>query len=103
MAMLKCVNALNPSPDYLLVDGNRFANTLIPHQCVVKGDSKSGSIAAASILAKNYRDRWMRRLHEDFPGYDWKNNVGYGTKNHREGIKRLGFTPEHRLSFKVAL
>ncbi|WP_069130226.1 ribonuclease HII [Rhodohalobacter halophilus] len=100
-AMVKCSEQNSAQPDYLLVDGNRFTDSLIPYECVIKGDDKSASIAAASILAKVYRDDWMVRLHEEFPHYGWDSNVGYPTKVHYEGLSEFGFTEHHRRSFKL--
>jgi ribonuclease HII len=88
-------------PEHLLIDGNRFNSHLeIPFTCVIKGDEKFSSIAAASILAKVYRDQLMCELDKKFPGYSWSSNAGYPTKVHREGIKKLGLTPWHRKHFK---
>lgn len=100
-AMLKCADQPTAIPDYLLVDGNRFGSTLIPHRCIIKGDDKSASIAAASILAKVYRDKLMRQLHDKFPHYGWKQNVGYPTKSHFKGLISHGVTEHHRRSFKL--
>lgn len=101
-AMQECIKKLNPIPNYIIVDGNRFkpiAN--IPHSCIIKGDSKYLSIAAASILAKTYRDEYMNQIHEEFPMYNWKQNKGYPTKEHREAIKKYGTTKYHRMSFRL--
>ncbi|MDO5016879.1 MAG: ribonuclease HII [Porphyromonas sp.] len=99
-AMNSAVASLAVSPEFLLVDGNRFrAESDIPYQTIVGGDDKVASIAAASILAKTYRDHLMHRLAIAYPGYDWEHNVGYGTAKHIEAIKRLGITPLHRRSF----
>lgn len=98
--MRECAEDPQASADFLLVDGNRYAASLIPFECVVKGDSRSASIAAASILAKQYRDGLMRRLHEDFPGYGWDRNVGYPTIDHRRALAELGPTPWHRSGFR---
>lgn len=100
-AMEKCSRADGADPDYLLVDGNRFGSTIYPHTCVIKGDDRSMSIAAASILAKVYRDRWMRDLHNDFPHFGWDTNVGYPTKKHYKGLKKYGITEHHRRSFRL--
>lgn len=90
------------SPELLLIDGNRFKPYQeIRFECVIKGDDKYLSIAAASVLAKTYRDELMARYHEQYPGYGWITNVGYPTNEHREGIKRLGETPLHRKSFRL--
>lgn len=100
-AMQKCTDAEGAEPDYLLVDGNRFSNTIYPYQCIVKGDDKSMSIAAASILAKVYRDNMMITLHEEFPHYGWDTNVGYPTQKHFEGLIEFGITKHHRRSFSL--
>lgn len=100
-AMEKCTEANEANPDFLLVDGNRYTATLTPHACIVKGDDRSASIAAASILAKVYRDHLMIKLHDKYPYYGWDGNVGYPTKKHFEGLKKHGYTPEHRKSFKL--
>lgn len=101
-AMQECVLKLQPIPEYLIIDGNRFkAIQDIPYSCIVKGDSKYLSIAAASILAKTYRDAYMEKIHEEFPMYNWKKNKGYPTKDHREAIRKYGTTPYHRMSFKL--
>ena len=101
-AMHLALDQLKTRPELILVDGNRFhPYNFIPHECIVKGDSKVLSIAAASILAKNYRDQLMLKLHEEFPEYAWDKNVGYPTKAHREAIKKHGTTPYHRMSFKL--
>jgi ribonuclease HII len=100
-AMEKCVNTEGAHPDYLLIDGNRYIPTLIPHQCIVKGDSKSASIAAASILAKVYRDKLMKSLHDELPYYNWDKNVGYPTAAHYKGLLEYGITEHHRKSFNL--
>lgn len=101
-AMHLALDQLKLLPELLLIDGNRFKTyRQLPHQCIIKGDAKFLSIAAASILAKNYRDALMKKLSSDFPGYGWATNVGYPTIQHREGIKKLGITPHHRLSFQL--
>jgi len=101
-AMQESIVKLNPTPEYIIVDGNRFKPIMnIPHACIIKGDSKYLSIAAASILAKTYRDEYMERIHEEYPMYNWKQNKGYPTKEHREAIKKYGVTKYHRLSFKL--
>ncbi|HKI47001.1 MAG TPA: ribonuclease HII [Balneolales bacterium] len=101
LTMQKCVDQIDPSPDYLLVDGNRYLDTLTPVNCIVKGDDRSASIAAASILAKVYRDELMHKLHEDYPCYGWDSNVGYPTRQHFEGLKRFGYTQYHRTGFNL--
>ncbi|AJW63521.1 Ribonuclease HII [Elizabethkingia miricola] len=101
-AMHLALDQLKVRPEFILVDGNRFhPYNYIPHQCVIKGDSKVLSIAAASILAKDYRDRLMEKLHEEYPQYGWAKNVGYPTKAHRDAIREFGTTPYHRMSFKL--
>lgn len=102
LAMHRAVDALKIAPEYLIVDGNRFKPYHhLPYTTVVKGDGKYLSIAAASILAKTYRDDEMKRLHEVFPQYGWDKNAGYPTKKHREGIAQYGITPQHRRSFQL--
>ena len=100
LAMTRAVNALAQLPDAALVDGNRAPALHCPVQCVVKGDAKSYSIAAASIVAKVTRDRYMTELAACHPGYYWERNFGYGTQLHRQALARLGVTPHHRRSFK---
>nr|WP_315185870.1 ribonuclease HII [uncultured Flavobacterium sp.] len=101
-AMQESILKLNPKPEYIIVDGNRFKPVLdIPHTCIVKGDAKFMSIAAASVLAKTYRDEYMNRIHEEFPMYNWKQNKGYPTKEHREAIRKYGTTKYHRMSFRL--
>lgn len=101
-AMRECIAKLNPVPLYIIVDGNRFKPVEhIPHSCIVKGDSKFMSIAAASILAKTYRDEYMNLIHEEFPMYNWKQNKGYATLEHREAIKKYGVSKYHRMSFRL--
>jgi ribonuclease HII len=101
-AMQQCIIKLNPTPNYIIIDGNRFKPVNnIPHSCIIKGDSKYLSIAAASILAKTYRDDYMSRIHEEFPMYNWKKNKGYPTKEHREAIRKYGTTKYHRMSFRL--
>ena len=93
---------LSVQPEWLLIDGNRFHPYLnIPHTCVIKGDGKFQSIAAASILAKTFRDDIMIKLHEEFPNYNWKKNMGYPTQEHRQAIETYGVTKFHRQSFKL--
>ncbi|MCP4458980.1 MAG: ribonuclease HII [Cytophagales bacterium] len=102
LAMHRAIEQLKTKPELLLIDGNRFnAFDALPHECIVKGDGKYYSIAAASVLAKTYRDDLMRDLAQDFPGYSWETNVGYPTRAHREGIKELGSNEHHRLSFQL--
>ena len=121
-AMQECILKLNPQPIYIIVDGNRplisknsFKNTIgkifsdkeieilnaIPSTSIIKGDSKYRSIAAASVLAKTYRDDYMNIIHEEFPMYNWKQNKGYPTKEHREAIRKYGVTKYHRMSFRL--
>ncbi|MEX0994165.1 MAG: ribonuclease HII, partial [Balneolaceae bacterium] len=100
-AMVKCTEEEEANPDFLLVDGNRFTSSLTPFECIVNGDNKSQSIAAASILAKVYRDRIMRGLHKEYPYYGWDTNVGYPTQAHYVGLKKYGYTVHHRKSFKL--
>jgi ribonuclease HII len=101
-AMQDSILKLNPKPEYIIVDGNRFKPVLdIPHSCIIKGDAKFMSIAAASVLAKTYRDEYMNRIHEEFPMYNWKQNKGYPTKEHREAIRKYGVTKYHRMSFRL--
>jgi ribonuclease HII len=102
-AMHLAINKLNFEPELLLIDGNRFSNhQRIPHHCVVGGDGIYAPIAAASILAKTYRDDYMRKLHEEFPHYRWHSNKGYGTEEHRKAIEEYGLCKYHRKSFNIA-
>jgi ribonuclease HII len=121
-AMQECILKLNPKPEFIIVDGNRallaklgLKNTIgkqftkaeiellksIPNQSIIKGDSKYLSIAAASVLAKTYRDDYMNQIHEEFPMYNWKKNKGYPTQEHREAIRKYGTTKYHRMSFRL--
>ena len=101
-AMHLALDQLKIRPELLLIDGNRFhPYHYIPHQCIIKGDSKILSIACASILAKNYRDQMMIQLHEEFPEYGWNKNMGYATKQHREALIKFGPTIHHRQSFRL--
>jgi ribonuclease HII len=121
-AMQECVLKLNPIPEFIIVDGNRALNAKlglkttfgksfskaeiallksIPNQSIIKGDSKYLSIAAASVLAKTYRDDYMNSIHEEFPMYNWKQNKGYPTKEHREAIRKYGVTKYHRMTFRL--
>jgi ribonuclease HII len=101
-AMHHSLDGLKPIPDYIVVDGNKFTPyNNIPYKTIVKGDSKYLNIAAASILAKTYRDDYMKKLHEEFPMYGWNKNKGYPTSAHREAIKTYGATKYHRKSFKL--
>ena len=100
--MQRAVRRLEMKPDFLLIDGNRFKPMEgYGHQCVVKGDGKYASIAAASVLAKTYRDEYMRKLAEEYPQYGWERNMGYPTKEHVEAIIRHGYTSHHRKSFHL--
>lgn len=102
LAMHRAIEKMNSEPDHLIIDGNRFKKYQnIPHQCIVKGDSKFLSIAAASILAKTHRDEYMLKLHSEFPEYDWINNKGYPTKKHRIAIAKFGITPYHRKTYRL--
>ncbi len=101
-AMHISVSRLNPQPELLLIDGKFFSRyKKIPHRCFVKGDATYASIAAASILAKTYRDEMMRRLHREFPQYNWAGNKGYGTDEHRKAIAEFGLCKYHRRSFNL--
>ncbi len=101
-AMHEAIQKLHPCPEHILVDGNRFhPYPSITHECVIKGDGKFLSIAAASILAKTYRDAYMEAIHEEYPMYNWKQNKGYPTREHREAIRRYGPSPYHRKSFQL--
>jgi ribonuclease HII len=101
-AMHKAIDGLKVIPEFILVDGNRFKTYRnIPFECMIKGDSRFMNIAAASILAKTYRDDLMEELHEEFPMYNWKQNKGYPTLKHREAIKKHGVSKYHRLTFKL--
>lgn len=102
LAMERAVHQLNQTPELLLIDGNRFKTKLdIPFECIIKGDGKFFSIAAASILAKTYRDEYMKKLAEEYPHYGWESNVGYPTPRHRKAIREHGVSPHHRLSFQL--
>ena len=102
MAMHLALDDLSLVPRGIIVDGNRFkAYNNIPYDCIVKGDAKFLSIAAASILAKTSRDEYMKKLHEEYPMYNWKQNKGYPTKEHRAAIAKYGVTKHHRMSFKL--
>lgn len=120
--MQECILKLNQIPEYIIVDGNRALNAKlglknsvgrqfslaeiellksIPNQSIIKGDAKFLSIAAASVLAKTYRDEYMDQIHEEFPMYNWKKNKGYPTKEHRDAIRKYGTTKYHRMSFRL--
>jgi ribonuclease HII len=101
-AMQICITGLAQTPTYIIVDGNRFKPVAnIPYQTFIKGDAKYLSIAAASILAKTYRDHYMEQLHEEFPMYQWNKNKGYPTLEHREAIRKYGSCTYHRQSFRL--
>jgi ribonuclease HII len=101
-AMHRAIDKLTHKPELLLIDGNRFnPYAEIKHECIIKGDALYLSIAAASVLAKTYRDDYMLKLAQQFPGYGWETNVGYPTQQHRDGIRELGITPFHRKSFTL--
>ncbi|NCT17468.1 MAG: ribonuclease HII [Flavobacteriaceae bacterium CG_4_8_14_3_um_filter_34_10] len=101
-AMHLSIAQLKTIPEFILVDGNRFKNYKeIPHQCIIKGDTKFLHIAAASVLAKTYRDAFMEKIHEEYPMYNWKKNKGYPTLEHREAIRKYGITKYHRKSFRL--
>ena len=102
LAMHRALDALSVRPEAIIVDGNRFKPYQdVPHTTIVKGDGKYLSIAAASILAKTYRDDYMKAIAEEFPQYDWRSNKGYPTKKHRAAIKEYGISPYHRKSFTL--
>ncbi len=102
LAMHRAIDKLNTPPQHLLIDGNRFnPYRNVPHSCIVKGDQKYFSIAAASILAKTHRDELMTKLSRTHPQYHWHTNVGYPTRAHREAIEHYGITPYHRKSFQL--
>lgn len=101
LSMHRAVDQLQLKPEQLLIDGNRFnPYPKIPHHCIIKGDGKYKSIAAASVLAKTHRDEFMTNLSDEFPEYGWAENMGYPTKKHREAIRKIGLSPFHRKSFK---
>ncbi|MBR6121935.1 MAG: ribonuclease HII [Prevotella sp.] len=109
LAMHRALDQLTVRPQAIIVDGNRFkpyhdpagSGVQLPHTCIVKGDGKYLSIAAASILAKTYRDDYMKQLAQEYPWYDWQGNKGYPTKKHREAIREHGITPYHRKSYNL--
>lgn len=104
LAMHRAIDQLNTTPEFLLIDGNRFhAYENIPHKCIVKGDAKFMTIAAASILAKTHRDAYMLGIHEEYPEYGWDTNKGYPTLQHKLAIYQHGLTPYHRKSFNYHL
>lgn len=103
LAMHRAIEKLSVVPDFLIIDGNRFNKyKKTPHQCIVEGDAKYFSIAAASILAKTYRDDYMKQIAQEHPQYDWHSNKGYPTIKHRQAVLKAGFTPYHRLTFRVS-
>ena len=100
--MQRSIEQLNPIPEFIIVDGNKFKPYKdIPHETIVKGDAKYMSIAAASVLAKTYRDEFMEKIHQEFPIYNWKQNKGYPTKQHRQAIREFGITKYHRKTFRL--
>lgn len=102
LAMHRAVDQLKLKPEFLLIDGNRFkAYKKIPHECIIKGDGKYMNIAAASILAKTYRDDFMKTVAKEYPQYGWEQNMGYPTKKHRDAIREYGATPLHRMTFQL--
>jgi ribonuclease HII len=102
LAMHRAIQKLNTLPEYLLIDGNRFTPFVgISHVCIVKGDALYAPIAAASVLAKTYRDELMSKLSEQFPMYGWQKNVGYPTQSHRKAVEKFGLSPYHRRSFRI--
>jgi ribonuclease HII len=102
LAMNRAVQKLKVKPEHLLIDGNRFRpQTEISFTCMIKGDGRFYSIAAASVLAKTWRDAYMEKIHLEFSGYDWDRNKGYPTRKHREAIAKLGVTKYHRMSFRL--
>lgn len=102
LAMHRAIEKLHLSPQFLIIDGNRFNKyNNVPHHCIVEGDAKYFSIAAASILAKTYRDDYMKQIALEHPEYDWHKNKGYPTIKHRETVMKIGYTPYHRRTFRV--
>ena len=100
--MQRAIKQLKPQPEFIIVDGNRFKPYKeIPYKTIVKGDAKFMSIAAASVLAKTYRDAYMQKIHQEFPQYNWQKNKGYPTKEHRNAIREFGVTRYHRKTFKL--
>ena len=100
--MHRAIAGLKITPEFIIVDGNKFrAYKNIPHETIVKGDAKYLSIAAASVLAKTYRDEYMAKIHQEFPMYNWAKNKGYPTKEHRDGIRKFGATVHHRKTFRL--
>jgi len=104
LAMHRAIDRLHLKPQFLIIDGNRFNKYgATPHQCIVEGDAKYFSIAAASILAKTYRDDYMKQIALEHPEYNWHSNKGYPTITHRQTVLKMGFTPYHRRTFKVTM
>ncbi len=102
LAMNRAVQKLEIQPEHLLIDGNRFRPlTNLPFTCMIKGDGRFFSIAAASVLAKTYRDDFMNKMHDEFPDYKWNNNKGYPTRKHRDAIRKYGITKYHRKTFRL--
>ena len=102
LAMHQAIGQLKISPELLLIDGNRFKSYPgIPHHCIIKGDGKYMSIAAASVLAKTHRDEYMRKIHKQYPEYGWNSNKGYPTLKHKLAIQQMGFSPYHRKTFNA--
>ncbi|MDB4924827.1 ribonuclease HII [Mucilaginibacter sp.] len=102
LAMHRAIDKLHLKPQFLIIDGNRFNKyQSTPHECIVEGDGKYFSIAAASVLAKTYRDDYMKQIAAEHPEYDWHTNKGYPTLKHRETILKIGYTPYHRRTFRV--
>lgn len=102
LSMTRAIEGLNITPELLLIDGNRFKSHLvIPHHCIIKGDSKFAPIAAASVIAKCHRDDYIKELGEQFPEYEWAKNKAYPTAKHRHAIEKYGITPYHRKTFKL--
>lgn len=100
--MQRSILQLNPQPEFIIVDGNKFNSYKdVPHKTIVKGDAKFMSIAASSVLAKTYRDEFMEKIHQEFPMYNWKQNKGYPTKQHRNAIREFGITTYHRKTFRL--
>ena len=100
--MHRSIGLLHVQPEFIIVDGNKFSSYKeIPYKTIVKGDAKYQSIAAASVLAKTYRDAYMEKIHKEFPMYNWKKNKGYPTKEHRDAIREFGVTKYHRKTFKL--
>ncbi len=102
LAMHKAIQAMTITPEFIIVDGNKFKNyRKVPHKTIIKGDGKYQNIAAASVLAKTYRDAYMEKIHRDYPVYNWARNKGYPTQEHREALKEFGACRHHRNSFKL--